>query len=148
MSIFEGLDHIVRENEPLAPLTWFRLGGPAQYFAEPTKLEELAELVRQSQQHRLPIRVIGAGSRILVPDEGVSGLVIQLSAPVFCEITIEGSSVTAGGGAKLGHVVSASVGAGLAGLENLVGIPGSVCGRGARQLGQATERRLGSGRNQ
>lgn len=128
MSTFEGLDHIVRENEPLAPLTWFRLGGAAQYFAEPTKHEELAQLVKQCHAQQLPVRVIGAGSRILVPDEGVEGLVVQLSAPAFCQLEIEDTKITAGGGVKLGHLVSTAVGAGLAGIENLVGIPGSVAG--------------------
>ena len=47
MGIFNGFEHIVREREPLAPHTWLRLGGPAEYFAEPTSVDELAELVRR-----------------------------------------------------------------------------------------------------
>ena len=75
MSIPAGFEHIVRENEPLAPYTWFRLGGPAQYFAEPTNVEELAALVRRCHEADLPVRILGGGSNLLVRDEGVSGVV-------------------------------------------------------------------------
>ena len=54
MSVFEGLEHIVREEEPLAPLNWFRLGGPAEYFAEPTTVEELSTLVTRCREADLP----------------------------------------------------------------------------------------------
>jgi UDP-N-acetylmuramate dehydrogenase len=128
MPTFPGFEHIVREQEPLAPHTWFRLGGPAEYFAEPTRLEELTELLAHCHQANLSVRLLGGGSRVLVPDEGVSGLVIQLSAPAFSTIEVNAPTIRVGGGAKLGHLVSAAVGAGLAGLENLVGIPGSVAG--------------------
>jgi UDP-N-acetylmuramate dehydrogenase len=123
-----GLEHIVRENEPLGPYTWFRLGGTAQYFAEPTSVDELAALVRYAAKESIPLRILGAGSRVLVPDQGVDGLVVQLTAPAFCEIRVEGHEVHAGGGVKLGHLVATSVREGLAGLENLVGIPGTVAG--------------------
>lgn len=126
MTAFRGLEHIVREQQPLAPYNWFRLGGPAEYFAEPTSVGELTELVRRCAAQDVPVRVIGDGSRVLIPDEGVAGLVIQLSAPAFGEIKVEGETITAGGGAKLGHLVSTAVREGLAGLESLVGIPGTV----------------------
>jgi UDP-N-acetylmuramate dehydrogenase len=128
MSTFAGFEHIVREQEPLAPQTWLRLGGAAQYFAEPTSIEELASLVRQASDSGLPIRVLGGGSNVLVRDEGVTGLVISLAPAVFGRIAIAGRKITAGGGAKLGHVISAAVREGLAGLEQLVGIPGTIGG--------------------
>ena len=74
------------------------------------------------------MRLLGQGSNILVRDEGVPGMVIHLSAPAFCEIRIEGRSIAAGGGALLGRVVTTAVHRGLAGLETLVGIPGTVGG--------------------
>jgi UDP-N-acetylmuramate dehydrogenase len=128
MSAFAGLEHIVREQQLLAPYTWFRLGGPAEFFAEPTSVEELAELVRRCDEGKIPVRLLGSGSRVLVPDEGVSGLVIRLSAPAFTQINIDKLQLTVGGGAKLGHVISTTVREGLAGLEPLVGIPGTVAG--------------------
>src|SRR6266436_2736011 len=62
MPIPAGFEHIVRENEPLAPHTWLRLGGAAQYFAEPTSVDELADLVRRCHEAGLPVRVLGGGS--------------------------------------------------------------------------------------
>ena len=125
---WNGLEHIVRQQQLLAPLTWFRLGGAAEFFAEPTSLEELTELVNRCRENSLPLRMLGSGSRVLVPDEGVRGLVIHLSAPAFGEIDVRGSSLVAGGGGKLGHIVATAVREGLAGLESLVGIPGTVAG--------------------
>lgn len=128
MGPFQDLAHIVRENEPLAPFTWFRIGGVAEFFAEPTNIEELAQLVRRCHHSDVPLRLIGGGSNILVRDEGVPGMVVHLSAAEFSRISVAGQVITAGGGAKLGHVISTSVREGLAGLEQLVGIPGTVGG--------------------
>ncbi|MCO6459241.1 MAG: UDP-N-acetylmuramate dehydrogenase [Pirellulaceae bacterium] len=128
MGPFQDLAHIVRENEPLAPFTWFRIGGVAEFFAEPTNVDELAQLVRRCHQSDVPVRLIGGGSNILVRDEGVPGMVVHLSAAEFSRISVVGQVITAGGGAKLGHVISTSVREGLAGLEQLVGIPGTVGG--------------------
>lgn len=128
MDVFAGLEHIVRDNEPLAPYNWFRLGGPAQYFAEPTNQQELAELVQRSREADLPIRLLGGGSNLLVRDKGVAGLVIHLTAPEFGHIAVEGNTLTAGGGARLAHIITHAVREGLAGLEQLVGIPGTVGG--------------------
>lgn len=147
MGLFDGFEHIVRQNEMLAPFTWFRLGGPAEYFAEPTSTEELEALVRLAGQANVPIHVIGGGSNLLIRDAGIKGLVLHLAAPAFSQISVEGNVVTAGGGAKLGHVISTSVREGLSGLEELVGIPGSVGGAlrgnayaGGADIGQWTRR--------
>lgn len=128
MSLFSGFEKILRQQEPLARHTWFQLGGPAEYFAEPNSVEELAALVRRCREAQVPVRLLGGGSNILVRDEGVAGVVIHLSAPAFTDITVAGQVVSAGGGAKLGHVISAAVREGLAGLETLVGIPGTLGG--------------------
>jgi UDP-N-acetylmuramate dehydrogenase len=128
MPIPAGFEHIVRENEPLAAHTWFRLGGAAQFFAEPTTVDELTMLVRRCRENGLPVRILGGGSNVLVRDEGVAGMVVNLGAAAFGRIQVAGRKVVAGGGAKLGHVISTAVGAGLAGVETLVGIPGSVGG--------------------
>lgn len=128
MPIPAGFEHITREHEPLSAHTWFRLGGAAQFFAEPTTLEELAALVRRCHEEGLPVRLLGGGSNVLVRDEGVPGLVVSLEAAAFGQIGASGGRLTAGGGARLGHVISTAVREGLAGLECLVGIPGTVGG--------------------
>jgi UDP-N-acetylmuramate dehydrogenase len=128
MSVLAGFEHIIREREPLAPHTWFRLGGAAQLFAEPTSAKELSALVGKAHAAGLPIRVLGGGSNLLVRDEGVPGLIVSLSPAVFGRIDISGRRVTVGGGARLGHVISATVREGLSGLEQLVGIPGTIGG--------------------
>lgn len=146
MGVFSGFEHIVRDHEPLAQYTWFRLGGAAEYFAEPTSLDELAALVRRAHEAEMPVRLLGGGSNILVRDEGTRGLVIHLSAAAFGEISTNGSTATAGGGAKLAHLISTCAREGLAGLEQLVGIPGTVggalhgnAGTDSGDIGQWTE---------
>ncbi len=128
MAFQSGFEHIVREGELLAPYTWLRLGGEAQYFAEPTNVDELMELVRRCRQDDMPVRLLGAGSNLLVRDEGVAGLVIHLSAAEFGEVSAKDGVLTAGGGAKLSQVISTAVREGLSGLEQLIGIPGTVGG--------------------
>ncbi len=128
MSLLTGFENVIRENEPLAMHTWFQLGGAAEYFAEPETVDQLLALVKRSHDEEVEIRVLGQGSNILVRDEGVPGMVVRLSAPVFSEIRIEGFALTAGGGALLGRAVTTAVHHGLAGLETLVGIPGTVGG--------------------
>jgi len=128
MASLKGFEKIIRPGEPLAPHTWFHLGGPAEYFAEPGSVEELAALVKRCRAENITIRLLGGGSNILVRDSGVPGVVLHLSNPVFSEIKVEGQTITAGGGAKLGHVISTAVREGLGGLETLVGIPGTLGG--------------------
>ena len=128
MPFQSGFEHILREREALAPYTWLRLGGEAEYFAEPTNVDELAQLVQRCHQEDLPVRLLGGGSNVLVRGEGVKGLVIHLSAGQFCAVNADDGGLVAGGGAKLSHLISAAVREGLAGLEPLVGIPGTVGG--------------------
>lgn len=128
MSLFSGFEKTVRRDEPLAMHTWFQLGGPAEYFAEPENVDELIALVRRSAENNLSVRMLGRGSNLLVADKGVSGLVISLSSSEFRKIAVSGSTLTAGGGTRLGRVVTTSAHRGLAGLEGLVAIPGTVGG--------------------
>lgn len=128
MSWTNGLEHIVREQEPLAKWCWSRIGGYARYFAEPTQLDELQTLVARCRSENVCVRLIGGGSNILVPDGGVDGVVIALTAPAFHAIQLSGDHIISGGGARLNHLVSTSIREGLGGLENLVGVPGTVGG--------------------
>ncbi|MBL8826799.1 MAG: FAD-binding protein, partial [Planctomycetaceae bacterium] len=128
MSFLTGIDAFVRTNEPLALHTWLRVGGPAEYFAEPHTTEQLATVLSRCRQEGMTVRLLGGGSNLLVSDAGVKGMVIRLADPHFAEIKVQGDRVVAGGGARLGHVVNTSVREGLAGLEALVGIPGTIGG--------------------
>jgi UDP-N-acetylmuramate dehydrogenase len=128
MGSLTGFEKIVRQAEPLAMHTWFQLGGPAEYFAEPRNVDELVALIKRCDEENLPVRVLGSGSNVLVRDEGVPGVILRLSEPAFSEIQVERNVITAAGGARLGRVVTTAVREGLAGLEVLVAIPGTLGG--------------------
>ena len=66
MSLISGFEHIVRENEPLAPFTRLNIGGVAEYFAEPTTKDELVALVKRFAENDLPIRLMGSGTNVLI----------------------------------------------------------------------------------
>jgi UDP-N-acetylmuramate dehydrogenase len=149
MTLQTGFEDFLETAVPLAECTWFKLGGAAQYFARPTSLEQLSDLVRRCREQEVPIRLLGDGSNILVRDAGVTGMVVSLAGELFQKIEIQGDSIRAAGAARLGHVLSSAVREGLAGLEPLVGIPGSIGGAlhtnaGARggDIGQWTVRAL------
>jgi len=119
---------ITRKDEPLAPFTWMKIGGPAQYLIQPRSVEELVAVVQACAAEEIPIHVLGGGSNLLVRDEGVSGAVIRIQGEPFSTITVEGNRLIAGAGALLSNLISHAVNAGLSGLETLVGIPGTVGG--------------------
>ena len=128
MHSFDDFAAIITADEPLAPLTWFRLGGPAAFLARPRDLAEVAGLIRAARTADMPVRVLGGGSNILVADAGFPGLVIHLESPAFSDVTIEDGHVTAGAAVPLTALISQTARAGLAGLEVLTGIPGTVGG--------------------
>ncbi|MEM6799000.1 MAG: UDP-N-acetylmuramate dehydrogenase [Planctomycetota bacterium] len=128
MSVATGFENFVTEQVPLAGRTWLRVGGSAAYFAEPTSAEDLVALVTRCAKEGATVRVLGGGSNLLVRDGGVDGVVVSLAAPCFTAIEASGTQLTAGGGASLAEAISASVRAGLAGLDPLVGIPGTIGG--------------------
>jgi UDP-N-acetylmuramate dehydrogenase len=119
---------IVKPSEPLAPYTYLKLGGPAEALVQPRSAEELSAVVRRCLEKQLPLRVLGGGCSILIRDEGVSGVVLRLSAPAFTQVTVEGKRVRSGGGAALSALISEAARQALAGLEGLVGTPGTVGG--------------------
>ena len=128
MPLLDNFSDITTRDEPLAPLTWLKIGGPAQFFVRPRSFDELSLVLRRCHDEQVPVHLLGGGSNLLVRDVGVSGAVIQLAAPEFCKIEITGTHVRAGAGASLSHVISHTVKAGLAGLDVLVGIPGTLGG--------------------
>ena len=113
------------ENTSLAPFTSFQIGGPAQYFARVGSIDDIAEALAFAQRKQLPIFILGGGSNLLISDQGIRGLVIRIeNGGVFRdEMTI-----VAGAGAPLSGVVEFAADQGLAGIETMAGIPGSVGG--------------------
>lgn len=128
MSIFNGLDEIVEQDHLLAPHTWYRLGGPADYFIRPRTPKELKEVIRRCNESHVRIYVMGFGSNLLVSDEGVRGVVIKLEGDEFGRTQFDGEAITAWAGAELSKLVLDCVEQGLSGIETLTGIPGSVGG--------------------
>jgi UDP-N-acetylmuramate dehydrogenase len=130
-TIMHGLEdfaEIIQPNEPLAPYTYLRVGGPAEFLVRPRSRDELAAIVQACSQKRIAVRVLGGGCNVLVPDEGVRGAVLRLTEPAFTEITVTDSRIRAGAGAMLSALISQAARHGLGGLESLVGIPGTVGG--------------------
>jgi UDP-N-acetylmuramate dehydrogenase len=114
------------ENAPLAPITWFRVGGAAEIMFRPADVDDLAAFLRRKPAD-VPVAVIGVASNLLVRDGGVAGVVVRLGRG-FVEIAAEGSLVRAGAGALDLNVALTAAEAGIAGLEFMSGIPGTVGG--------------------
>lgn len=128
MTLFAGLEQIVKRDCPLGPETWFRIGGPAEWLVEPHTVEQLREVVRRCRENNVPMRVLGAGANLLIDDAGVKGVVIRLRAGEFAEVEPTDTGIRAGAGADMGKLVLRCVRDGRSGLEGLTGIPGSVGG--------------------
>ena len=128
MNVPSELRALIRREEPLSPYTWYKIGGPAEFFAELTSIEDLGRALTWAKDNDLPFRLLGAGSNLLVRDEIVPGIVVKLAGPVFRCIDVSDLQVNAGAGASLENVISTSVRQGLAGLETLTGIPGTIGG--------------------
>lgn len=128
MASLEDFSEITLLNQPLAEYTWLRVGGPAQYLIEPRDQDELQAVVRCCHENEIAVHVMGSASNLLIREEGVSGAVIRLKGEAFSQITINGTQIKAQAGALLSNVISQCIQSGLAGLETLAGIPGTVGG--------------------
>ncbi len=128
MSIFSGFEEIIEQDHPLAPHTWYRLGGPADYFIRPRNVRDLKEIVRRCNENHIRMYVLGFGSNLLVSDGGVRGAVIKLQGEEFGRMQFEGVRITAWAGAELSKLVLNCIEKGLSGVEGLTGIPGSIGG--------------------
>jgi UDP-N-acetylmuramate dehydrogenase len=114
-------------NESLAPLTWFRVGGPAQVLFTPSDEDDLAYFLKHLPDE-LSVYVVGVGSNLIVRDGGLPGVVIRLSPRGFGETATEGDIVAAGAAALDKRVAETAAAADLAGLEFYFGIPGTIGG--------------------
>ena len=128
MHLFDDYREIVKTDEPLAPHVWFRLGGSAAYLARPRNIDDILILLKHAREAGLPFKILSGGSNILVRDEGVNALVLHLESPAFSDIVVKDQIVNAGAAVPLTSLISQSARVGLAGLEMLTGIPGTVGG--------------------
>ncbi|MDO8605339.1 MAG: UDP-N-acetylmuramate dehydrogenase [Phaeospirillum sp.] len=113
-------------DAPMAPFTWFRVGGPAEALFRPADMDDLITFLT-GLSPEVPVTTIGVGSNLLVRDGGVPGVVIRLTGR-FAEIETQANTITAGAGALDLTVARAAQEAGIAGLEFLSGVPGTIGG--------------------
>jgi UDP-N-acetylmuramate dehydrogenase len=115
----------LREQVPLAPLTTFEIGGPAQYFAEAAAPQDVREAVLFAREHNLRLTILSGGSNVVIPDSGIQGFVLRI---------VEGSHLfsdnvlTADAGCNLLSLIRAAAAERYGGWERLAGIPGSIGG--------------------
>ena len=119
---------VIRCDEPLAKHTTLRVGGPADVYVEPASEEDLAAVLAYCHERCRQFFVLGRGSNLLVKNGGIRGVVICLAHAHFSRIEVTGERLNCGAGARLKGVAVEARAKGLAGLEFMEGIPGSVGG--------------------
>jgi UDP-N-acetylmuramate dehydrogenase len=124
------------EEVPLAPYTTFQIGGPARWFAEALSEDDIAAGIAFATERKLPLFILGGGSNLLVSDSGFSGLVLRIALRGITSTEESGRSViSAAAGEDWDGLVAYAVAAGLAGVECLSGIPGTVGGTPVQNVG-------------
>jgi UDP-N-acetylmuramate dehydrogenase len=113
-------------DAPLAPVTWFRAGGPAEVLFRPADADDLAAFLAGTPAD-VPVTVLGVASNLLVRDGGIPGVVVRLLRG-FTDIRVEGEHIVAGAGALDLNVALSAREHGIAGLEFLSGVPGTIGG--------------------
>lgn len=114
-------------DAPLAPLVWFKSGGSAQWLFEPADVDDLAQFLMDLDP-ALPVMALGLGSNLIVRDGGVPGVVVRLGKPFASVERLDATTLRCGGGASGILVSSTARDAGIAGIEFLRSIPGTVGG--------------------
>jgi UDP-N-acetylmuramate dehydrogenase len=123
----------IAQSAALAPISWFRVGGPAEFLVRPADADDLCALMRQLPLE-MPVTVIGAASNLIIRDGGIHGVVIKL-ARGFGDIMVEPDGIIAGAAALDVTVAEHAAAASLSGLEFLSGIPGTIGGAVAMNAG-------------
>ena len=116
----------LRRDVPLGPLTWLRVGGPAELLFQPADADDLAAFL-EALRPDVPVLPIGVASNLLVRDGGISGVVVRFGGPL-AKVAVEDGLIVAGAGALDQRVAQVAQKAGLSGLEFFIGIPGTIGG--------------------
>jgi UDP-N-acetylmuramate dehydrogenase len=143
-TLLERFGGRVRFDEPLAPQTWWKIGGPADALLDVESSAELAFVLRFAFKRKLPWFVLGLGSNILVGDGGLRGLVLRLRGEFDALEIVDDSErvlVHAGASAQMALLTGQAATHGAAGIASLAGIPGSV--GGALFMNAGTDREIG-----
>jgi UDP-N-acetylmuramate dehydrogenase len=135
MPLSKNLKRTGSFSRQLKDYTTFKIGGPARFLYRPANLKELRELVTKYRAKNPKLKVLGAGSNLLVSDKGINSAVIKLDSPAFCGISHSNCLVKAGAGCLLNRLLAYCSKHGLSGLEFLAGIPGTVGGALAMNAG-------------
>ena len=123
----QGINRIIKYNEPLKSHTSLRIGGPADFFCCPGNIEDLKKVVSISQEHNIPFWVIGNGTNLLILDSGIRGLVINLNKG-FKKIEFSDKIIKVGAGVSLAYLGKMALNRELSGLEFACNIPGVLGG--------------------
>jgi UDP-N-acetylmuramate dehydrogenase len=123
----DAMPQALLENQPLAPLTTWKIGGPARYLAVPRDLEEVYALMGLAYNRGWPLFFLGRGSNVLIADEGLPGLTLHL-AKGLQKLERRGPTLRAGAGVALPRLARLTAALGFSGFEFLAGIPGTVGG--------------------
>ena len=127
---------LVQEHVSLAPLTTFKVGGPARYFVETKNVNEVGEAVGFAHSRQLPLFVLGGGSNLVISDNGWPGVVLKVGITGIEERTVNEKRVfEVGAGEEWDKFVALAVSKNCAGIECLSGIPGSVGGTPVQNVG-------------
>ncbi len=134
MIVPKNLRGLILENQPLAPLTTWKIGGPAQYLAAAAGLEEVFGLMALARERGWPLFFLGRGSNLLIADAGLPGLTLHLARSLQI-LERRGDTLRAGAGVSLPRLARTAAALGFSGFEFLAGIPGTVGAAGRLNAG-------------
>ena len=143
MELYKALCEIsgegnVLKDEPMKMHTTFRIGGPADYFIQPSKIEEIRRIVAVCRECSIPYYIMGNGSNLLVGDKGFRGVIVQVFKQMS-DVYADGERVYAQAGALLSKTAAVACEASLTGMEFASGIPGTLGGAEMKQIVESAE---------
>ncbi|MGB9622907.1 MAG: UDP-N-acetylmuramate dehydrogenase [Candidatus Bathyarchaeia archaeon] len=132
--LLTGIKGTVLFNEPLRNHTTLRIGGPADILVIPKDLDDIKYCIAYAQERRMPLYFIGNGSKLLISDKGLQGIVLKI-AGTLDSVEVSGERIIAGAGCSLSKLIQIALQYNLAGIEFAAGIPGTLGGAIAMNAG-------------
>lgn len=124
----EKLSDSLRENEPLAQYTSWRIGGAGEFYTNPSSELEIRRIITFAQAYQIPLTILGGGSNVLLSDRGLKGIVMHLNHRFAGYEFLPDGRVKAKAGTRLGTLIRKAMALNLSGIEQLWGIPGTIGG--------------------